>query len=224
VKEYSFGLPSGHAHVSILVWGLFFLHFKNKLVKAISIFFIIFGPLSRMYAGVHYPGDVLGGLICGLITLILMQKYKEQILSFPEPNKWTNAEQKIRSFSLLILALTLSPTLLELIPGNTVTHLQSLSQVITASASMAGFFIGLVLLIQKYPSLPEKVDRKDRGIAILLLILGVALIYFGMSYISKNFIPDNSLYRYLRYFLLNFYLVFFVYYLLENKKKKKTND
>ncbi|MCB1178844.1 MAG: phosphatase PAP2 family protein, partial [Leptospiraceae bacterium] len=46
VTETSFGLPSGHSHVSILVWGIVFLDAKQKWVKAIALFFILFTPFS----------------------------------------------------------------------------------------------------------------------------------------------------------------------------------
>jgi membrane-associated phospholipid phosphatase len=74
IKETSFGFPSGHSHVSILVWGILFLEFKNKFFRAFALVFIIlFTPFSRMYAGVHYPGDVLGGFTMGLTSLLLIE-------------------------------------------------------------------------------------------------------------------------------------------------------
>jgi len=219
VREYSFGLPSGHSHVSILVWGLFFFHFKNFFIRLISLFFIILTPFSRMYAGVHYPGDVILGFFCGLISLLIMLKYKQQILHFPSPSQWSKPLQKIKTFSLLILALTLLFTLLELNPYNTFTHLQSLSSVISAAGAFSGFLIGLFFLNYKYPNLPQHIKKEDRWLGILLLVLGILFFYFGMSYIFKNIFPDNGLFRYMRYFVLNFYFSFFVYFFIQNKKK-----
>ena len=44
---------------------------KNSIVRTVSILFLLGVPLSRIYLGVHDVGDVLGGMIFGLITLYL---------------------------------------------------------------------------------------------------------------------------------------------------------
>jgi membrane-associated phospholipid phosphatase len=223
VKEYSFGLPSGHAHVSILIWGLFLAEFKQTWIRVVSLFFIIFGPISRMYAGVHYPADVLLGFFCGLLTLWILLKYRTKVENFPKPTEWVNPNQKIRSLSLLVITISLLPTLLELSPGNTNAHLQSLAQVLTASASAGGFIIGLMLLLYNFPNLALRVERQSWGIAIVLLIFGLGTLYVGTGILGKSYFDDTSLFRYIRYFSLNLVLVFVIPYILEKKRISDQN-
>ena len=76
VKTLSY--PSGHAMSSMAFYGfLIYLVYKipaNGFIKAILIFLLgvlIFSiGLSRIYLGVHFPSDVLGGWIAGLIWVI----------------------------------------------------------------------------------------------------------------------------------------------------------
>lgn len=74
--NYSF--PSGHSFFSMLFLGLlaYFAHkyIKNKYLKLfteiICFLGIIFVGFSRLILGVHYPTDVLGGFILGLIVVL----------------------------------------------------------------------------------------------------------------------------------------------------------
>lgn len=63
--DYSF--PSGHTCASFAcAWILFWM-----LPKRQGIWFLILAGLiafSRMYVGVHYPSDILGGFFIGLIS------------------------------------------------------------------------------------------------------------------------------------------------------------
>ena len=61
-----FAFPSGHASVAFAIAGA--LAYGNRslgIIGFIMAFFIAFG---RVASGVHYPSDVLGGLIVGLIS------------------------------------------------------------------------------------------------------------------------------------------------------------
>jgi membrane-associated phospholipid phosphatase len=77
LTTYSF--PSGHAMGSIAVYGMLafvgarlthshLLRYAIVLVAALIVFFI---GLSRVFFGVHYPTDVLGGYIAGAIWLAI---------------------------------------------------------------------------------------------------------------------------------------------------------
>lgn len=62
--DYSF--PSGHTSASFSVaFALIFL--KEKVLAIISVVFSILMAFSRLYLYVHYPTDILGGVVAGLM-------------------------------------------------------------------------------------------------------------------------------------------------------------
>lgn len=64
-RDYSF--PSGHTSMSFTVVSVLFLMKKKELGIAALILACLIA-FSRMYLYVHYPTDVLGGLIIGLLS------------------------------------------------------------------------------------------------------------------------------------------------------------
>ena len=79
LKDYSF--PSGHTAASIAsVSALYFAGRKRMAAGALIVSVLI--AFSRMYLYVHYPTDVLGGLIigllCGWIADMIIQKVMEK--------------------------------------------------------------------------------------------------------------------------------------------------
>ena len=209
IQETSYGFPSGHSHVSILVWGLVFLHFKNIYIRFISAFIILYTPFSRIYAGVHYPGDVIGGFFMGLISLVLIVYFFKQFPNFIEFTiKEDNQNRILRTLSLLAIVLTLPSILLS--SNGSEQSSSSLNQIITGTGSLAGFSIGYIFLeikgksFSNWQTVNSLNDFLKRTLIILLL---VGLFYFGLSLIGKHFNFESSLFRYLRYLILNFSLV-----------------
>ncbi|MDD1748352.1 MAG: phosphatase PAP2 family protein [Methanothrix sp.] len=68
-REPSFGLPSGHAQISVSFWGLLASRFHSFQVMVAVILLCLLIGLSRIYLGVHFPQDVIAGWIAGGLLL-----------------------------------------------------------------------------------------------------------------------------------------------------------
>ena len=79
IEETGYSFPSGHSMVSMAFYGyliyLIYRYVKNKYVKWIlivllSILICTIG-ISRIYLGVHYTSDVLGGFLISISYLVI---------------------------------------------------------------------------------------------------------------------------------------------------------
>jgi len=69
-----FSFPSGHTTTSFAALGVLFGRTGNSkwgfVILAIGIAF------SRLYFNLHYPSDILGGIILGLVCATIVTRYK----------------------------------------------------------------------------------------------------------------------------------------------------
>lgn len=210
IKELSFGFPSGHAHTSILLWGIIYLHFKNIYIRIFSIFFILYTPFSRMYAGVHFLGDILGGFLTGLISLIVIEWFFKKNPRFPDVMEWKNPNSSVTSSSLAVLAIMLSLLLLEA-EHISIAQKNSLIQIVSASGSAAGLWLGITRWKLNF----SNYDLEDIKVipTFLLLLIAISLFYLGLGRVSEHFFKDSLLFRFIRYYMLNLIIIYTVPYL-----------
>ena len=79
VEETGYSFPSGHSMVSMAFYGyliyLIYKYVKNKYIKWISIvllsILVCSIGISRIYLGVHYTSDVLGGFLISMAYLVI---------------------------------------------------------------------------------------------------------------------------------------------------------
>ena len=79
IEETGYSFPSGHSMISMAFYGyliyLIYKYVKNKYVKVgsivlLSILICAIG-ISRIYLGVHYTSDVLGGFLIAVSYLVI---------------------------------------------------------------------------------------------------------------------------------------------------------
>ena len=89
VEETGYSFPSGHSMVSMAFYGyliyLIYRYIKNKYIKwslivLLSILICLIG-ISRIYLGVHYTSDVLGGFLLSISYLVVYISLIKKILS-----------------------------------------------------------------------------------------------------------------------------------------------
>ena len=85
-KPHEYSFPSGHTLNGITASVTLFLYHRREGIVAIILALVI--AFSRLYLFVHYPTDILGGIVLGtidaLIVYSLLKKYKYDEVSNKE--------------------------------------------------------------------------------------------------------------------------------------------
>ncbi len=73
-NQEGYAFPSGHAQGSTAFWGFLALKLNKPLAWAGAAIMILLVSFSRIYLGVHWPIDILGGLTLGIILLLVYSR------------------------------------------------------------------------------------------------------------------------------------------------------
>jgi membrane-associated phospholipid phosphatase len=87
------GFPSGHVFFAVLFLGilnyLFFSHVKNThwrlIVLVLAILLVLLIGFSRIYLGLHWASDILGGMVYGGLFLFLLMGLAPLFISKNKP-------------------------------------------------------------------------------------------------------------------------------------------
>ncbi len=77
-----YGIPSGHTQSAVVVWGWLAISFRRRWLWALAAALMVLVPVSRMYLGVHFPTDLVGGYALGAVVLVAFVRW------WPEVEGW----------------------------------------------------------------------------------------------------------------------------------------
>lgn len=132
--EASPGFVSTHAAPAVAVWGTLAFCVRRWWFTLLALFMIASISLSRLYVGVHFPADVVGGWVVGLLAIGFVLK----VVPWLEPRlqKWTVARQ-------VVATLLLAAVLLAIFPGDWDGHRPAETGILNVGL-LTGFLMGLI--------------------------------------------------------------------------------
>ncbi len=184
------GFPSGHTQHAVVVWGFLGLRQRHPGFRVAAGLLILGIPLSRLYLGVHFPVDLLGGYVIGLILLGLFERLA------PAGEAWLAAKGL---GAQLALAAGI-PLLL------TATAAAISSVAVSAGATLLGMAPGFVLE-RRFVAFGVSGSWSRRALRFLLGGSVLFLLWAGLKVVFQDLEPQLG-FRVLRYALVGFWGAF----------------
>ncbi len=176
VDQDGYGLPSGHAQNSVVLWGYAAVHLRGwrHWVLPLALWLVASTAFSRLFLGVHYPADVATGLVVGLFCLI------GAVWAEPHLERWYGT---LDAWHVAIFAIALSLLVLIVQPTG------GLPWPSEDAASQAGLLCGVLIGLEierrrvgfaVQGSLGQKIARYLLGVVLVLLAWGGLRAIFGL--------------------------------------------
>jgi membrane-associated phospholipid phosphatase len=79
VTQSGYGIPSGHVADGLVMWGYLAYTLKRRWLWGLLALYVAIMMWARVYTGVHYPQDVVAGLLVGMATLWLFVRIADPL-------------------------------------------------------------------------------------------------------------------------------------------------
>jgi len=157
----SYGFPSGGAQTCLFLGGILIYYWRTRAAWVIGISYILLISFSRLYLGVHYPTDLLGGWAVALVLLSLFILCKDPVEKFLA---------KIGPLPSLLLSLAIPLAILLIADKPNITYIMG-----SAMGIGLGTYFSLKYHLFLTPSknLNEALARSFLGIAILFTLVWI---------------------------------------------------
>ena len=173
VEVSDMGFPSGHSS-AINGWSSWLIYLKpSRWIITFGVTTAIIVMVSRLYLGVHYLRDVLGGLLLGIIFVLSGILYIRRI----QPKV-----SKLISKTKIVLVLVVSLAMLSYSFFNESNDTNG----VMLSGLLAGFWVGRFLFCHLYSNSPfeKPLSRKNIKRCSIRLLVGIPAVLIPMV-ISK---------------------------------------
>lgn len=197
-EQDGYSFPSGHTMSLLVVWGYMAYAVRKTWLTVLTVLLVLLMGWSRVYGGVHYPADILGAIVFGLITLGLYIALAERFAKF-----WDTVPYIVRIVLLTLAAFIPLAVLTEDSNGATIAGL------------ILGGGIGIMLerLMVNFSTegtLSQKLKRFLPGIVIAMLAFYGFRALFSLLLGSEENAFMEMVLRFVRYSLLGF-IGFYLY-------------
>ena len=193
---YSF--PSGHSTGSSAFYFSIALLYNNLWTRLGCILLVIAVPLSRLYLGVHWPADVLCGVIIGLgVSTFLLPVF---IRLFDDKKRIRKIYLPLGSAMALISASLAIALHLDKVDVTAFSDLMKLTSVFSTAS------IGAALELSSSDYVPAK-EKKNKILSFVIGIIPIALIQA-----TKTIMPEGIYYiwAFVRYALIGLFATYLV--------------
>jgi len=181
------GFPSGHTQISVVLWGYLAQHFRRAWLWIAAGLLILLVPLSRIYLGVHFPTDLLGGYVIGALLLGLF------LWIAPRLSAWLTRLRPWQQVGLITLSAAL---LILLYPQRN-------------GISNAGSLLGLgygILLERRWIRFDVAGSGQQKTLRLVVGLVTAAAAYFGLR-VAFAALEPALLFRFVRYALISLWIV-----------------
>ena len=157
-----YGLPSGHAQSAVVVWGAIAAGVHKTWLWVVAVLLMVLIGFSRIYLGVHFPTDVLGGWAVGAVLLVVYWALEPRIEAWLKRTSLT---------AQLALAVVVPLALLTLYPTKDTA---------SSMAVLVGMGTGLALTRRLAP-FSARGPLWQRVVRFLVGIVGLLAIYLSLK-------------------------------------------
>jgi hypothetical protein len=216
-EETSYGIPSTHASDSLSVWAYLAYQVGKRWLWILSIAIILLISFSRLYLGVHFPHDVLGGWLIGLFVLFSFIRYEKRASSWLQTR---SAAYQIGlgfgvSIAFIVVGLIVGAIIAGMPDPGSWAHYAAEARSLTSYFTLAGALFGAVA---GYVMMKSAACFRMDGTWLqklgryLIGIVGVLIAMYGLDALFSLVALDESvmgyMLRYIRYAATTFWVMF----------------
>jgi len=176
------GFPSGHTQGAVVVWGYLGTRVKRRWFWIIAVLLMVLIPMSRVYLGVHFPQDLLGGYVIGGALVLLYLWLQPKIESWLADQQWG-----------LVIGITLVlPIIMALAFPD--------KDGVTAVATLWGMGVGFVCE-RRWVGFEPSRSWWHRGLSLLIGLVVLAGLWYGLRLAFES-LSSPLVLRFVRYGLV----------------------